>query len=29
MKKLRLTTRAQLVHYALRHGLLSEDGTAV
>ena len=28
MKKLRLTSRAQLVHYALQHGLLSEDGTA-
>jgi DNA-binding CsgD family transcriptional regulator len=28
MKKLHLTTRAQLVHYALQHGLLSEDGTA-
>jgi two-component system response regulator NreC len=26
MKKLGLTTRAQLVHYALHHGLLSEDG---
>ena len=28
MQKLRLTTRAQLVHYALRHGLLTEDGAA-
>ena len=28
MKKLHLTTRARLVHYALRHGLLSEDGAA-
>jgi two-component system, NarL family, response regulator NreC len=28
MKKLRLTTRAELVHYALRHGLLNEDGAA-
>ena len=28
MTKLRLTTRAQLVHYALQHGLLSEDGAA-
>ena len=28
MKKLRLTTRAELVHYALQQGLLSEDGTA-
>ena len=28
MQKLHLTTRAQLVHYALRHGLLSEDGAA-
>jgi two-component system response regulator NreC len=28
MKKLGLTTRAQLVHYALQHGLLSESGTA-
>ena len=26
--QLRLTTRAQLVHYALEHGLLSEDGAA-
>ena len=28
MQKLRLTTRAQLVHYALEHGLLTEDGAA-
>jgi two-component system response regulator NreC len=28
MQKLRLTTRAQLVRYALEHGLLSEDGAA-
>jgi two-component system, NarL family, response regulator NreC len=28
MKKLRLTTRAELVHYALQHGLLTEEGTA-
>ena len=28
MQKLRLTTRAQLVHYALQHGLLTEDGSA-
>ena len=28
MQKLRLTSRAELVHYALRHGLLSEDGAA-
>ena len=28
LKKLRLTTRAELVHYALQHGLLSEDDAA-
>ena len=28
MQKLRLTTRAQLVRYALEHGLLSEDSAA-
>jgi two-component system response regulator NreC len=28
MKKLHLTTRAELVHYALHHGLLNEDGAA-
>jgi two-component system response regulator NreC len=28
MQKLHLTTRAQLVHYALQHGLLSEDDAA-
>jgi two-component system response regulator NreC len=28
MQKLHLTTRAELVHYALRHGLLSEDDAA-
>ncbi len=28
MQKLRLTTRAELVHYALSHGLLAEDGAA-
>ena len=28
MQKLHLTTRAQLVHYAIKHGLLSEDDAA-
>ena len=28
MQKLRLTTRAQLVRYALQHGLLNGDGEA-
>ena len=28
MQKLHLTTRAELVDYALRHGLLNEDGAA-
>jgi two-component system response regulator NreC len=28
MQKLQLVTRAELVHYALRHGLLSEGGAA-
>jgi two-component system response regulator NreC len=28
MKKLQLATRAELVHYALQHGLLSEDDAA-
>ena len=28
MQKLHLTTRAELVHYAIKHGLLSEDGAA-
>ena len=28
MQKLHLTTRAQLVHYALQHGLLTEDRAA-
>ena len=29
MQKLSLTTRAELVHYAIKHDLLSEDGAAV
>ena len=29
MQKLHLTTRAQLVHYALQHGLLNGDGEAL
>ena len=28
LKKLQLTTRAELVHYALQHGLLTDDGAA-
>ena len=28
LKKLHLTTRAELVHYALHHGLLTDDGAA-
>ena len=29
MQKLHLTTRAELVHYALQHGLLNGDGEAL
>jgi DNA-binding NarL/FixJ family response regulator len=28
LKKLHLATRAELVHYALQHGLLTDDGAA-